>query len=121
MAMDGLNTTLSTISLSLRDMTDERRLRRLQIDTRVQAQAIAQQQVTSSSPLRRQQARARLVATESDYLPPDHMAAVIDLVSDNTTAADAYLSLEREDHRHAWLDRQLGKMGYLKGVSADDK
>jgi hypothetical protein len=119
-AMDGLNNTLSTISLSLRDMNDERRLRRLQIDTRAQAHAQAQQQVVSSSPQRREQARTCLVENESDYLPADHMAALVDLISDNTSSADAYLSLRREDHRHAWLDRQLGKMGYIKGVSADD-
>src|SRR5882762_7016545 len=36
-AMDGLNNTLSTISLSLCDINNERRLRRLQIDMHVQA------------------------------------------------------------------------------------
>lgn len=129
-AMDGLNNTLSTISLSLHDMNDECRLHRLQIDTHVQAQvqaqalahaqAQAQQQVISSSPQHREQARTHLVENKSDYLPADHMAALVDLILDNTSSADAYLSLRREDHCHAWLNRQLSKMGYIKGVSADD-
>ena len=117
-AMDGVGTALQSIGSSIRDMTAERKLRRLQDDARASAQAVQAAQVLSSSPQRRHEAMQRLQQTETN-LDPDRMIALVDLVSSNTIAADVYMTLEREDYRKAWISKRLKELGFVDGIAVD--
>ena len=60
----------------------------------------------------------RLQQTETN-LDPDHMIALVDLVSSNTIAADVYMTLEREDYCKAWISKRLKELGFVDGITVD--
>jgi hypothetical protein len=118
-AIDGVKASLDTIGSSIRDMTAERKLRRLQQDARTDAQATQAVKLLASSPQRRHEAMQRLQQTET-HLDPDRMIALVDLVSSDTIAADVYMTLEREDYRKAWISKRLKELGFVDGIAVDD-
>ena len=117
-AIDGVKASLDTIGSSIRDMTAERKLRRLQQDARADAQAAQAVQLLASSPQRRHEAMQRLQQTET-YLDADRMIALVDLVSSDTIAADVYMTLEREDYRKTWVSKRLKELGFIDGIAVN--
>jgi hypothetical protein len=119
--IDGVEDGLQTIGNSIRDMTAERKLHQLQQEAHADAQAAqaARQLQVSSSPQRRHEAMQRLQQTET-YLDPDHMIALVDLVSSNTIAANVYMTLEQEDYRQAWVSKRLKELGFVEGIIVNE-
>jgi hypothetical protein len=111
-ALDGVKESLNVIGMSLRELASERKLRRLQIDTR----ADAGQGGKAESPQRRHEALQRVQQIET-HLDASRVMALADLVAKDTVAADIYLSIEREDYRYAWVALKLKEMGFIDGIS----
>jgi hypothetical protein len=120
-AMDGVGDGLQTIGSSIRDITAERKLCRLQQEARADAQAAqaAQLLVSVSSPQRRHEAMQHLQQTET-YLDPDRMIALVDLVLSDMIAADLYMTLEWEDYRKAWISKRLKELGFVEGIAVNE-
>ena len=93
--MDEVSTGLESIGSSIHDMTAERKLRRLQQDAHADAQAVQAAKILALSPQCRHEAMQFLQQTET-HLDPNHMIALVNLISGNTIAADVYMSFERE-------------------------
>jgi hypothetical protein len=51
------------------------------------------------------------------HLDASRVMALADLVAKDTIAADTYMSIEREDYRHAWVALKLKGMGFVDGIS----
>lgn len=113
-ALDGVKESLNMIGLSLRELASERKLRRLQIDARVDA--AHEQGGKAESPQRRHEAMQRVQQMET-HLDASRVMALADLVAKDTIAADIYMSIEREDYHHAWVALKLKEMGFVEGVS----
>jgi hypothetical protein len=113
-ALDGVKESLNMIGLSLRELASERKLRRLQIDARVDA--AHEQGGKAESPQRRHEAMQRVQQMET-HLDASRVMALADLVAKDTIAADIYMSIEREDYCHAWVALKLKEMGFVEGVS----
>ena len=114
----GFEQILQSISKSMRDFTDDRKSRMTlpQVHAQAQAQAAPNVRITASSPERRLEAREK-VQREEQYLDPERMVALLDHISEDTAAADIYLSLHTEPVRKAWIDRRLKQMGFVEGVT----
>ena len=91
--IEGVKASLDIIGTSMRNLAAEHKLCRLQEDVHAEAQVAAQAYAMSSSPQHRHKAMQHLQQTET-YLDADCMVALIDLVSSDTIAVTAYLSLE---------------------------
>jgi hypothetical protein len=113
-ALDGVKESLNMIGLSLCELASECKLRRLQIDARVDA--AHEQGGKAESPQRRHEAMQRVQQMET-HLDTSHVMALADLVAKDTIAADIYMSIEREDYHHAWVALKLKEMGFVEGVS----
>ena len=91
--IEGVKASLDIIGTSMCDLAAECKLHRLQEDAHAKAQVAAQAYAMSSSPQHRHKAMQCLQQTET-YLNAVHMVALINLVSSDTIAVTAYLSLE---------------------------
>ena len=91
--IEGVKASLDIIGTSMCDLAAECKLHRLQEDAHAEAQVAVQAYAVSSSPQCRHKAMQHLQQTKT-YLDADRMVALIDLVSLDTIAATAYLSLE---------------------------
>jgi hypothetical protein len=113
-ALDGVKESLNMIGLSLRELASERKLRRLQIDARVDA---AHEQGGKAESLQRRHEAMQRVQQMETHLDASRVMALADLVAKDTIAADIYMSIEREDYCHAWVALKLKEMGFVEGVS----
>ena len=62
----------------------------------------------------RQNAMERLQDTEG-HLKPQAMICLIDYIVKDTTAADIYMSLKREDYHKEWISERLKERGFVDG------
>ena len=106
---DAVNDNLSIISTEIRRIASEGELRQKQRETQVHKQ---QDFVPPSQ--RRVQA-VQLLQKQETYLKPECMVALLEMISNNTNAADLYLSMEREDYRKSWVVMQLKVAGFVEG------
>ena len=109
-AIDGVKASLDTIGSSICDMTAEHKLRQLQQDVCVDAQAAQAVQLLASSPQHRHEAMQCLHQMET-YLDANHMIALVNLISSDTIAADVYMTLEQEDYCKTWVLKWLKELG----------
>jgi hypothetical protein len=114
-ALDGVAESLNSISASIRELASERKLRRIQVEE-ARADSRHEQGGKAESPRRRHEAMQRVQQIET-HLDPSRVMALVDLVAKDTIAADIYMSIEREDFRHAWVALTLKKMGFVDGIS----
>ena len=88
---DAVNDNLSVLNTEIRRIASEGELRRKQRETQVYNQAVQQGLVPPSQ--RRVQA-VQLLQKQETYLKPECMVALLEIISNNTNAADLYLSME---------------------------
>ena len=115
-AIDGVSAGLENIGNSIRDMTTECKFHWVQQEARANAQATQAAQQLASSPQCRHEAMQHLQQTKS-YPDPNHMIALVDLISSDTIAADVYMTLEWEDYCRAWISKRLKELGFVNRIT----
>jgi hypothetical protein len=94
---------VAEVSVSIRDLTAERKLMRLHHEACARAEAA---HAMPPSPARRVAALHQLQQSELD-LDVTSMVTIGNHIMKNTVAADAYMSWDREDYRKAWVTQTL--------------
>jgi len=78
--------------------------------------AVQEQGGKAESPQHRHEAMQCVQQIET-HLDTSCVMALADLVMKDTIATDIYMSIEREDYRHAWVALKLKEMGFVDGIS----
>jgi len=78
---------------------------------------IAVERTARQASVRRQTLLERRLAAaclqeREGHLVPEHMIALLDLISNDSRAADIYMTLSRKDYRDAWTSKRLAELGY---------
>lgn len=101
-----MNSTLTNIGDSLRDIAENRK-RKAEIKQAEHKQG--------GSPERRTEAAA-LLQQQEYYLSSDAMVVLLDLIQDNTKYADTYRTILRVDTRVAWALKRLEELKFEIGA-----